>query len=130
LQRNKLAISGMNAVQLITLNTQRLSMLFRYNPLLSDGRLLYRLKKQWCDGTSHIVFHPHELMERLVALVLAPRFNTIRYSGVFAPASGWCRRIVPQDVISETESIAPKAALSGTPHQGIRRYLPVGHLYQ
>ena len=56
--------------------------------LLSDGRLLYRLKKQWRDGTSHIIFQPHELMERLVALVPAPRFNMIRYSGVFAPASG------------------------------------------
>jgi hypothetical protein len=30
--------------------------------LLSDGRLLYRLKKQWRDGTSHIIFQPHELM--------------------------------------------------------------------
>ena len=36
------------------------------------------------DGTSHIIFKPHELMERLVALVPAPRFNMIRYSGVFA----------------------------------------------
>ena len=33
LQRNKQDISEMNAVQLITLNTQRLSMLFRYNSL-------------------------------------------------------------------------------------------------
>jgi hypothetical protein len=40
--------------------------------LLSDGRLLYRLKKHWRDGTSHILFHPLELMERLAALVLAP----------------------------------------------------------
>ena len=61
------------------------------------------MKKQWRDGTSHIIFQPQELMERLVALVPAPRFNMIRYSGVFAPASGWRRRIVPKEIISETE---------------------------
>ena len=76
--------------------------------LLSDSRLLYRLKKQWRDGTSYIIFHPHELMKRLVALIPAPRFNMIRYSGVFAPASGWRRRIIPKEVISETESVAQK----------------------
>jgi hypothetical protein len=55
----------------------RLQRLIRYmgRPPLSDGRLLYRLKKQWRDGTSKIIFQPLELMERLAALVPAPRFN-------------------------------------------------------
>jgi len=52
--------------------------------LLSDGRLLYKLKKHWKDGTSHIIFHPFELLERLAALVPAPQYNMIRYSGVLA----------------------------------------------
>jgi len=53
--------------------------------MLSDGRLLYRLKKHLRNGTSHIIFEPLELMERLAALVPAPRFNLIRYSGAAKP---------------------------------------------
>ena len=73
--------------------------------LLTDGRLLYRLKKKWRDGTSHIIFHPHELMERLAALFPAPRFNMIRYSGVLAPSASWRRRIIPEDM--EAQRISP-----------------------
>ena len=29
---------------------------------LPDGRLLYRLKRTWRDGTSHVVFEPLELV--------------------------------------------------------------------
>jgi len=70
--------------------------------LLSDGRLIYRQKKQWRDGTSHIIFQPLELMERLAALIPAPRFNMIRYSEVLAPSAAWRRRIIPQEAVSET----------------------------
>ena len=59
---------------------------------------VYRLKKKWRDGTSHIIFQPLELMERLAALVPAPRFNMIRYSGVLAPSAEWRRRIIPKDI--------------------------------
>ena len=92
--------------------------------LLSDGRLLYRLKKQWRDGTSHIIFQPHELMEKLVALVPAPRFNMIRYSGVFAPASGWRRHIVPKEAIHETETSSheEKTETVKCSHDHKRRY--------
>jgi hypothetical protein len=36
---------------------------------LPGGRLLYRLKTPWRDGTTHAVFEPLELIERLAALV-------------------------------------------------------------
>ncbi len=62
---------------------------------LPDGRLLYRLKKRWRDGTDSIVFEPLEFLERLAALVPAPRFNMIRYSGVLAPAASWRDRLAP-----------------------------------
>ena len=35
---------------------------------LPDGRLLYRLKRRWRDGTTHVVFEPVELVEKLAAL--------------------------------------------------------------
>ncbi len=41
-------------------STQRLSR-------LDDGRLLYRLKHRWRDGTTHVVFEPLELLEKLAA---------------------------------------------------------------
>jgi hypothetical protein len=47
--------------------------------LLPDGRLLYRLKRRWRDGTSHVIFEPLELVEKLAALVPPPRFNLVRY---------------------------------------------------
>ena len=39
---------------------------------LPDGRLLYRFKRSWRDGTTHVVMDPLELLERLSALVPAP----------------------------------------------------------
>ena len=48
--------------------TERLSM-------LPDGRLWYRLKRRWRDGTRGLVFEPLELIERLAALVPPPRFH-------------------------------------------------------
>jgi hypothetical protein len=43
--------------------------------VLPDGRLLYRLKRRWRYGTTHVIFEPLELMEKLAALVPAPRLN-------------------------------------------------------
>ena len=57
--------------------------------VLADGRLLYRLKRPWRDGTTHIVMDPLELLEKLSALVPAPRVHLVRYSGVLAPAAKW-----------------------------------------
>ncbi len=32
---------------------------------MADGRLAYRLKTRWRDGTTHVVMERHELLERL-----------------------------------------------------------------
>lgn len=69
--------------------TERLS-------VLPDGRLLYRLKRRWRDGTSHVIFEPLELVEKLAALVPPPRFNLIRYHGVLAPGSSLRSLVVPE----------------------------------
>jgi hypothetical protein len=65
--------------------------------LLPDGRLRYRLKRRWKDGTKAVIYEPIELMERLAALVPPPRFNIVRFYGVLAPASSLRRYIVPED---------------------------------
>jgi hypothetical protein len=62
---------------------------------LPDGQLLYRLKHRWRDGTSHVVFDPLELVEKLAALVPPPRFHLVRYHGIFGPCASARDAIVP-----------------------------------
>jgi hypothetical protein len=69
-------------------STERLSQ-------LPDGRLLYRLKRRWRDGTTHVVFERIELVEKLAAIVPPPRIHMVRYFGVLAPRAECRREIVP-----------------------------------
>ena len=79
--------------------TERLS-------LLRDGRLLYRLKRCWRDGTSHVIFEPLEFIGKLAALVPPPRFHEVRYYGILAPAAAWRSLVVPE---SEEQDLLPHA---------------------
>jgi putative transposase len=76
--------------------TQRLSR-------LGDGRPVCRLKRRWRDGTTHVIFEPLELLEKLAALVPPPRIHQVRYHGILGPAARDRRFIVP---------------VSGNPHPG------------
>ncbi|MCP3915950.1 MAG: hypothetical protein GY711_10380 [bacterium] len=38
-----------------------------------EGKVVYELRRPWRDGTTHFVFEPLTLLERLAALVLHPR---------------------------------------------------------
>jgi hypothetical protein len=71
------------------LATERLS-------LLPDGRLLYRLKRRWRDGTSHMIFESLELVEKLAALVPPPRFHLVRYHGVLASSASFRPLVIPE----------------------------------
>ncbi len=54
--------------------------------LAPDGKnLILQLKTTWRDGTSSILLSPFDLLERLVALIPAPRKNQIRYHGFLGP---------------------------------------------
>jgi Putative transposase len=46
--------------------------------------------------TTHVVFEPLELVEKLAASVPPPKFNLVRYHGLLAPAARWRRHVVPQ----------------------------------
>jgi hypothetical protein len=84
---------------------QQLARLIRYvarPPLCSDrldgmedGRLVYRFKTPWRDGTDRIILEPEDFIARLAALVPKPRAHLVRFSGVFAPAAKWRSAIVP-----------------------------------
>ena len=63
---------------------------------LDDGRLIYRLKRRWRDGTAAFVYAPEEFVARLAALVPPPRFHLVRYAGVLAPGARLRARVVPE----------------------------------
>lgn len=62
----------------------------------SDGSLRYDMKKAWRDGTHAIVIQPLDLIARLCAMIPPPRFNMIRFHGVFAPNARLRAEVVPQ----------------------------------
>jgi Putative transposase len=90
--------------------TERLS-------LLADGRVLYRLKHPWRDGSTHVLFEPLELVAKLAALVPPPRFNLVRYHGVLAPAARSRPEIVPP---------SPPLQAETSPHSGCRAHRRTG----
>jgi hypothetical protein len=62
---------------------------------MADGRLAYRLKTRWRDGTTHVVMERHELLQRLAPLIPPPRAHQVRYHGVLAPCASGRDRVVP-----------------------------------
>ena len=90
--------------------------------LLPDGRLLYRFKRPWRNGATHASFEPLQLLEKLAALVPAPRANLVRYHGILGPAAKWRSRIVAGVPGMETHTSVPicnaPACLSGVPVTG------------
>ena len=63
--------------------------------LTNSGKVLYKLKKKFRDGSTHVVLDPLDLIARLAALVPRPRVNLVNYFGVFAPAASYRDRVVP-----------------------------------
>ena len=47
------------------------------------------------DGTTHIVFTPHELIVMLIPLIPRPRCHLVRYHGILGPAAKDRAKVVP-----------------------------------
>ena len=72
---------------------------------LASGRLAYRMKTPWRNGTTHVIMSDGELVEKLAGLVPAPRFQLVRYFGILASAAKQRPSIVPvPPPASHTES--------------------------
>ena len=96
---------------------------------LGDGRLLYRLKRRWRDGTTHVVFQSLELVEKLAAIVPPPRIHMVRYHGVLAPRAG-CRREVVGPPKSKTVNAKDRDADANDCAHAARRCIPWAKLMQ
>jgi len=73
-----------------------------------DGLVRITLKKPFSDGTVAVDMDPLSLLCRLAASVPPPRFHTVRYAGVLAPASKLRPRIVPKPAMPAND-VKPSA---------------------
>jgi hypothetical protein len=61
-----------------------------------DGRIAYRLKRRWSDGTEVVYFSGLDFLSKLMALIPRPRVHLLRYHGCLAPRSSLRRQVVPR----------------------------------
>jgi hypothetical protein len=71
---------------------------------LADGRILYRFRHRWRDGTSALVFEPRELLARLAAQVPPPRAHQVRYHGLLGPCALWRQYVVPVPEVPQQQA--------------------------
>jgi hypothetical protein len=76
------------------------------------GRVVYRYKRPFRDGSTHVVLEPLDFIARLAALVPRPRFNLTRFHGVFAPNCKHRARIVPHRPRGTVDNANPTAPMS------------------
>jgi hypothetical protein len=74
-----------------------------------DGLVRIALKRAYADGTVALEMDPLSLLCRLATSVPPPRFLTVKYSGVLAPASTWPSRVVLRRAPTEAAPEAGKA---------------------
>ena len=75
------------------------------------GRVLYRYKRPFRDGSTHVVLEPLDFIARLASLVPRPRLDLTRFHGVFAPNFWRCRKIVPHHPRDRLDSDKPLAPM-------------------
>jgi hypothetical protein len=82
--------------------------------LTAEGQVVLQLRHPWSDGTTHLLFDPLELLERLAVLIPRPRINLILYHGVLGPRAAWRSLVVgfgnTADRGEASSADAPKAA--------------------
>jgi len=79
--------------------------------LLADGRVRYRFKRAWRDGSVAVEFDPIDFVGKLAALVPRPRSNLVRYHGCLAPHAS-IRAYVVKDGRGPPPSKAEVAAIA------------------
>jgi hypothetical protein len=62
-----------------------------------NGKIVYKLKKAYSDGTTHLRFSGEEFVEKLIALIPSPRMNLTRYHGALGPKSNLRSKVVKKN---------------------------------
>lgn len=76
----------------------------------AGGQVELKLKRPWCDGTTHLVTSPLEFMQRLPALVQRARPHPIRFRGALAPSPTLQPLVVPKR--SDEAGHSPESAVA------------------
>lgn len=63
--------------------------------LREDGCVEMTLRRPARDGATAVVFRPHDFLARLCAILPPPRFNEVRYHGVYSSHAAWRRDVIP-----------------------------------
>jgi hypothetical protein len=84
-----------NELEKLIRYTARPSICTERMSLTKNGDIKYELKKTWKNGVTHVVLSPHELIEKLCALIPQPRMHLVRYSGVLAPNAKMRPHVIP-----------------------------------
>jgi hypothetical protein len=82
-----------------------------------DGLVRITLKKAYGDGAIAVDMDPLSLLCRLATSVPPPRFHTVKYAGVLAPASPWRSRLT----LPSTQSAAASDELDRPAHAAAYR---------
>lgn len=95
-----------------------------------DGLVRIALKRPFSDGTVAVDMDPISLLCRLAAIVPAPRFHMVRYSGVLASASKWRPLIIPKPLPGDAASPGARESCGAPPPCDITgsRYRPWAEL--
>jgi hypothetical protein len=83
--------------------------------LTSEGDVLLELRHRWRDGTTHLRFHPVELLERLASLTPRPRINLVLYYGVLAAHAAWRSRLPRPGQLAGNARSSPPTSVRETP---------------
>jgi hypothetical protein len=132
------------AVRVPEFSRERLEKLCRYvarPPIVHErlslsangAKVIYKLKRRFRDGSTHVVLDPLDFIARLAALVPRPRAHLVTYHGCFAPAASHRHQVVPEpqgDDARTAEQAAqacahparPSAPRAAAPTRGRRRY--------
>jgi hypothetical protein len=74
------------------------------------GRVVYRYRRPFRDGSTHVILEPVDFIARLAALVPRPRLNLTRFHGIFAPNFKHRHQIVPcarRGMVDDDTPLAP-----------------------
>ena len=89
-----------------------------------NGRVIYKFKKPWKDGSSAIVLEPLAFIERLAALIPRPRHPLLTYHGVLAPAAKLRSLVAPMQLEADAACVPneSKPAQERKPRQKTTKY--------
>lgn len=68
-------------------------------------------------GTTHVLFGPRELVEKLAALMPPPRFHAARYHGILGACASGRDRVVPGIGSREGQAVRPTREADGERHR-------------